>query len=386
MPNEVLRSLEQELVQLRRHLHANPEVSGEEFKTAETVYEYLKANIDAKIHYPVGKTGLIVEYDSGNPGKSVMIRGDMDALPIQEVNDFPHRSKTQGVSHKCGHDGHTTILAGLARVLEENPIQKGKVYLLFQPAEENGEGAAAMIADEKFEGLKFDEVYALHNLPGYPLHEVVVKEGPFTANVKSLILKLHGKTAHAAEPEHGVNPGLAIANMLLAAEKLTHNVPEDDDFFLITPIYSTLGDTSYGISAGYGELHLTIRSWLPELMDKNCDIYLSYIRKLCEEAGIKLEESWTQVFEANINAPHTVRMVEKTAEQAGMKIQHRKTPFKWGEDFGLFTQRFPGTMFGIGSGEDCPALHNPDYDFPDELIGTGVRMFYGIIVNTLNQE
>jgi amidohydrolase len=368
-----------ELISIRKHLHAHPEISGEEKQTSEFIYNELKNHSRADEIQRFECNAVIARFKGKNEGKTIMIRADMDALPIQETNNFDHKSKFPGKSHKCGHDGHTTILIGLARKLSEQPMEKGEVILLFQPAEENGHGAKAVIDDPYFQELKIDLVFALHNLPGYPKHQIVIREKQFNANVTSMIISLKGRTAHAGEPENGENPSLTIAKLLIIADKLVKNDDEAEDFFLITPIHIEVGEKAYGISAGEGELHLTIRAWDGELLKKNCLLMESMAKELSEEAGLKCDISYTQEFAANLNDDQAVAHIKNAVKAANLNSIHLQKAFKWGEDFGLFTQTIPGAMFGLGSGEDCPALHNPDYDFPDEITDTGIQIFHQII-------
>ena len=239
----------QQLIHLRRHLHTYPEVSGQEYKTAQFVAARLRKYQPTILLEQVGGTGIIAIFDSGKEGKTLLFRAELDALPIQEVNDFAHRSVYPTISHKCGHDGHTTILLGLAQYIAKQPIQNGQVILLFQPAEEDGTGAEKMLADPKFKGIQPDYVFAFHNLPGYPLHQIVWKKGSFTAAVKSIIIELIGKTAHAAEPEKGINPTLAITEILAKTNALSNNQPDRQDFALITPVHIEMGSIAYGVSA-----------------------------------------------------------------------------------------------------------------------------------------
>jgi amidohydrolase len=265
----MFESLEiEELITFRKELHANPELSGEEKETAKRVVAFLEDCSPSEIISSFGGNGVVAVYDSGNKGPTLLIRGDMDALPINEVNTFKHRSKIDGVSHKCGHDGHTTILLGLAKLLSKNPPKEGKALLLFQPAEEIGAGAAAVLSDEKFTSLKPDWVFGLHNLPGFSMHEVVIRKDSFTASVVSLVIDLNGKTAHAAEPENGVNPSLALSELLLQASVWSNNSPGRDDFAVVTPVYVNLGSQAYGTSAGEAKLGFTIRTWTEEEMEK----------------------------------------------------------------------------------------------------------------------
>lgn len=366
------------LEKTREELHANPELSGKEYKTQAYLLSFLEKHTTAKLT-KVGKTGLIASFSSSVKGQAVLLRADIDALPIQETNAFSYKSKTECVSHKCGHDGHAAMLLGVALLLSENPTSKGTVHLLFQPSEENGKGAEAVLNDPNFKALHIDTVFALHNLPGYPLKQIVVKENEFTANVKSVIIKLTGRTAHAAEPEKGINPSLAISTILQFSEEQTNNEPTSKDFFLFTPVHITMGELAYGVSAGYGEVHLTLRSWSTELMQKKCEKLETYINTLCAQQKLISDIQYTEVFYANVNHPQANETIKNAAKTSNLNLVTNATPFKWGEDFGLFTQRYKGAMFGLGSGENTPALHNPDYDFPNEIIPSGVAVFYHII-------
>jgi len=379
----MIKDLFQHLKSIRRDLHKNyAERSGEEFRTAAQIRTYLQQHTNAQI-ISVANTGTIAVFESDIPGKTIMIRADIDALPISESNTFDHKSINAEVSHKCGHDGHTTILLGLARTLEEQPPEKGTVILLWQPAEENGMGAKAVIEDRKFQQYKIDETYALHNLPGFPLGQILYKSGAFTANVKSLIIDLKGKTTHAAEPEHGHNPAYTIARILGYAQELINNKPNEQNFYLITPVYLEAGSKDYGIASGAGSLHLTIRSWSPEIFAQQTQQLTDFVDHICQVQNVTATYSWTQEFWTNNNDEKAVAVIKKSADDLGFSKQELSAPFKWGEDFGLFTQSIPGAMFGIGAGEDCPALHNPDYDFPDEIIVPAARMFHQILTHAL---
>jgi len=378
------KELLDELVTFRKMLHAHPEVSGKEYNTAKRVAEFLKTCATTKVTENIGGTGIVAEFDSGKSGKSVMFRAELDALPIQEINTFAHASTIEGVSHKCGHDGHTTVLLGLARILSEQKPKTGKVFLLFQPAEEDGEGAKAVFADIKFEALKPNFIFAFHNLPAYPLNQIVVKNNSFTTAVKSIIIKINGKTAHAAEPENGLNPALAIAEILQESAKLSNNDTNRNDFTLITPIHIEMGEIAYGISAGYGEIRLTIRTWNEETMEKLTADLTKCIDKASKNHQMPITYSWTQEFYANQNDDEAVALVKESSTILDFDIFERKFPFKWGEDFGLFTQHFKGAMFGIGSGKESPSLHNPDYDFPDEILPNAIQLYHQISLRILS--
>lgn len=372
------------LTELRRYLHAHPELSGKEVQTAKVVEEKLREYHPDQLMTGIGGCGLIAVFDSGQSGATVLFRAELDALPIQEINDFPHRSNVAGVAHKCGHDGHMSILLGLARELRAHPPERGKVLLLFQPAEENGAGAGAMLRDPRVKNLKVDFAFALHNLPGYPKHEILLKAGSFTPAVKSIIIHLHGKTSHAAEPEKGVNPAVAIAELLAGSQALRVPDVHRPDFALLTPVYVRMGEKAYGVSAGHGEVHLTLRTWTEDRMQRLTEKLYGLINRTARQYDLQVSTEWTDAFHANENDQAAVDLIRRSVNELGYMVRDLETPVRWGEDFGLFTQRFPGALFGLGAGEDTPALHNPDYDFPDELIPTGVKVFLGIVRQLLN--
>ncbi len=381
-----MTSIKQSLTDLRKELHRNPEVSGNEKETSERVISFLEKFEPDSILTNVGGYGIVATWDSGKEGREIVVRAELDALPIAEINSFEHKSVHEGVSHKCGHDGHAVILCGVAAKIFERRPANGKVHLLFQPAEENGEGARAMLADEKFADINPDYIFALHNLPGYPMHEVVVREGTFTASVNSIIINLHGKTSHAAEPEHGYNPALAVSKIIESSLKLANNHPDKEDMRVITPVYIHLGEKAYGISAGHASVHLTLRCWTDDHLRKLEKEIESLSQKIAEAEQLKVWFGYTQTFHANVNDKGAVRILRNAVEELKLPVVERAYPFKWGEDFGLFTSRFRGCMFGLGSGINTPALHNPDYDFPDELIETGASLFYQIILSALNEK
>lgn len=374
----------EELIQLRKFLHQNPEISGNESKTAQRILDFLSKYKPNQVIKNIGGQGILAIYKGKETGKSILFRCELDALAIQETNSFDYKSKFDGVSHKCGHDGHMAILCGLAKKIYLNPLKKGTVYLLFQPSEEDGNGAKRVLNDFKFKEINLDFAFALHNLPSYPKHKIIVKENTFTCAVNSMIIQLEGKTSHAGEPENGINPALAIAEIITLFNSKINNDITSETYCLITPIHINMGKKAYGVSAGYGEVHFTIRS--------NSNVQMRIIESNLEENGkeiaskfnLKIKMGWTQSFQANENNIEAVNYIRKAATSNNLNILEKELPFTFGEDFGLFTQKYKGAMLGLGSGEKTPALHNPDYDFPDEIIDTGITLFYQIAKEILN--
>ena len=374
----------EELIQLRKELHQHPEVSGNESKTAQRILDFLSKYKPNQVITNLGGNGFLAIYKGNEKGKSILFRCELDALPIQEINTFEHKSSTNGVSHKCGHDGHMSILCGLAKKIYKNPIDKGTVMLLFQPAEEDGSGAKSVVSDEKFKDIKVDYTFALHNLPGYPLHQIVVKENTFTCAVNSIAIELYGKTSHAGEPENGINPALSIAEIISAFNTKVQTNISQENYCLITPIHINMGEKAYGVSAGYGEVHFTVRSDSNAFMQKIENELEKIVSEIAKKYNLKPKIHWTESFQANENNKEAVNYIRKSASKLNLDILEKELPFTFGEDFGLITQQFKGAMFGLGSGVNSPSLHNPDYDFPDEIIETGTSLFYQITKEILD--
>ena len=376
--------MDNRLVSLRKELHQYPELSGEEEETAKRIADFVTDFNPSKIITNIGGHGVAVSYEFGKTGPTVVIRCELDALPIKENNDFPHQSKNMGISHKCGHDGHMAIVAGLSIWLSEAEFSKGKVILLFQPAEETGKGAEKVVRDTKFINLEPDYIFALHNLPGQKLHSIVVKAGYFTATVQSTCIKLKGKKAHASEPENGINPTLVAAELVQVFSSFSNPDFESEDFALLTPICLEIGEKTYGISPENAELHYTIRTWSGHLMNELENKIKDVVNVVAKKHRLSFDIDWFEFFPSSENNIESVELIEQIAIRNGFDINKVSTPLRFGEDFGWYSQRYKSVFFGIGAGELHPSLHHSDYDFPDELIKTGTDMFKGLISEILS--
>lgn len=368
-----------QLIQLRHHLHQHPELSGLEIETAKHLAAFIKQFNPTEIHEHIGGTGIAVVYNFGDGGPTIVFRCELDALPIQEKNDISYKSNYESISHKCGHDGHMTIIAGLAPWLEKQSFDKGKVILLFQPAEENGKGAQQMLDDPKFESLDIDYMFALHNIPQEEMHKVLLMDSGFSAEVISFSLHLKGRESHASSPETGNNPAKALAEIIQAFAELENTDPTQDSFSLLTPVYSNLGQQSYGISPADAEIHYTIRTWSTKSMDVLKAKIVSKSTEIIDSHNLKSSIDWFEHFPASQNDDNCNDLVKQAADLKKIDWVNKQTPFRFGEDFGRFSSVFPTAMFGLGAGINTPALHDAAYDFPDELIETGINLFKGIV-------
>ncbi|MBC2838610.1 amidohydrolase [Robiginitalea sp. SC105] len=371
---------------LRKELHRYPELSGHEKETAGRIRKFIAAHHNAEVIENIGGNGLAVVYTYSASGPTIVIRCELDALPIEEANDFEHRSRNEGVSHKCGHDGHMAILAGLAFWLNDQDFGSGKVVLLFQPAEETGAGAPGVLNDARFTGLNPDYIFALHNIPGQPLHSVITLKDSFSATVQSVAIRLKGVESHSAEPEHGVNPALCMAELTQKIDRLNINDASRGDFRLCVPIYSNMGVQSYGISAGFGEIHYTLRTKTSAKMERLKEDLDHILREVCPKHQLPYSVNWFEYFPAVVNDGFCNQAIREAADTCKLEVIEKGAAFKFGEDFGWFSEKYQAAMFGLGAGLESPALHQADYDFPDELIETGMAMFRGIIKNILTNR
>ncbi len=368
----------EEITKLRKTLHSYPEVSGQEKHTSRRITEYVTKNEPDRLIEGLGGYGVAAVYDSGKPGPAVLLRADLDALPIDEVNGFAHRSQISGVSHKCGHDGHMAILAGVSTILKNHRPSQGRIILLFQPEEETGQGAAKVIADPKFEEIRPDYAFALHNLPGYEKNAVIFKDGPFASASTGMIMDLKGRSSHAAHPEQGNSPVHMMTELLQGLMEIPRSEAGFHDFVLLTIIHARLGEVAFGTNPGKALVMATLRSYLDEDMSIMKDKAVQLIRKLHKKHDISCDTDYTEEFPATINDPQATEIIHQAITRSGAASIHIEKPFRWSEDFGHFTSAYPGALFGIGSGKGHASLHNHDYDFPDEILETGVNMFFHI--------
>jgi amidohydrolase len=369
---------------LRRMLHRRPEVSGQEKNTSETIRSVLAALHPDEIVTGIGGHGLAAVYAGEVEGPRVLVRCELDALPIPETLDIPHRSKSQGVSHKCGHDGHMTMLVGLAERLCAKRPARGSVVLLYQPAEETGEGAQRVLRDPKCDAICPDYVLALHNLPGYALGQVVVREGVFASASSGLRIHLQGDTSHAAEPEAGRSPALAVAQLIQTLSAIPQFYTPLHESAQATVIHARLGEVAFGTSPGEADVMVTLRSHAQDIIDLLADRAIAISNRTAEMYGLGCATDLVEPFPATINDAGVVRLVTDVAQRAGLSVHQQDIPFAWSEDFGHFTSQYRGALFGLGAGRDQPALHHPDYDFPDDLTRPGTNLLEAIVRRLLD--
>jgi len=373
-----LKKLIPEVSRLRKTLHRYPEIAGQERQTAGWIKATLEKYSPDRIIEGIGGYGMAALYDSGQPGPTVLFRAEMDALPIAESNDFSHKSQHDGVSHKCGHDGHAAILTGVAAAISGNRPATGRLVLLYQPEEETGHGAEKVIKDRKFQEISPDTVFSLHNLPGFRKNEIVLREGVFASASKGVIIQLKGISTHAAHPELGRSPGPMLPELISGLLAIPGRKNDFRDYTLITIVHVRLGEVDFGTNPGEGVVMATMRSFSNEDMIVLSEKLESLVNRLSKKYKIEPSIRYTQVFPVTVNNQNNCDIVRKAAEMNGLNVHTISEPFRWSEDYGHFAAHFPSVLFGIGAGRKHPSLHQSDYDFPDEIMPAAISMFCSI--------
>jgi amidohydrolase len=383
----LVKALDQDIVRFRRHLHANPELSELESETARLIVARLRRCNPAAVVGGLGHmgTGVCAVYDSGTPGPTLLLRCELDALPIAEVNRFAHRSTRPGVSHKCGHDGHMATLVAVADSLNAEPIERGRVYLVFQPAEETGTGAQAVIDDVRFKALTApDFVYAFHNVPKYPLGQVLVRNGVIAQGSVGFIAEFTGITSHSSYPEHGLSPATALTEVVGRVNGFGESLAAEVSAPVLgTVSYAELGNANngrnFGISPGAAVVMGVLRA--QESEDLLCirEELTRLVATVAAQHRLENTVSWHEAFAPTVSTSTCSAIVADAACKAGLDVVELDEPFRWSEDFGYFTEAYPGAFFGLGSGIEQPQLHDNRYDYPDDLIAIGARLYRAII-------
>lgn len=362
----------------RHELHRHPELSGQEKSTAQRVLGYLHQLGVSTVKTGIGGEGILAEITSGKAGPTLLFRCELDALPIQETNTFAYASCQHGVGHQCGHDGHMAILLETARRLVVSPPVSGKVLLLFQPAEETGAGAAMVRTDPVFAAESIDHVYALHNMPGEALGSVIIKAGTMNCASRGMTIRWHGKAAHAAQPETGHSPALAMSGMIKALSTFGKCFGQHS-LAMATVVGARLGDKAFGTAPSEAECFVTLRSESNEVMQAMLDAIDQLLQQQRLDYHLQTSVAFEDVFPAVVNTVAGVEVVKQAAAEVSAICRTISKPIRWSEDVGLLIDGHEGALFGLGAGENQPELHHPDYDFPDELINHGADIFYAVM-------
>jgi len=369
---------------LRRDLHAHPELSFQEHRTSDLIAKTL-ADWGIPVHRGLGGTGVVGIVKNGRSARAVGLRADMDALPVTERNTFAHASVDRGKMHACGHDGHTAMLLAAAKYMSTNRGFDGTVYLVFQPAEESGGGAREMIKDGLFHRFPMEAIFGVHNWPGLEVGQFAIKSGPVFASTNEFKITIHGKAAHAAMPHNGIDP-LPVACQMVAAFQtiITRNKrPIDAGVISVTMIRA--GEAT-NVIADSCELRGTVRTFAMETLDMIEKRMRRIAESTCQAFEATCEFGFKRSYPPTINHPKETEFARNVlGELVGAHNVKEFEPTMGGEDFSFFLLQQPGCYFVIGNGTGdhrigghgagpC-MLHNPSYDFNDELLPLGGSMW-----------
>lgn len=382
---------------LRRDIHAHPELCFEEVRTADLVAERLTA-WGIPIHRGMGTTGvvgIVHGRDGGACGRGVGLRADMDALPMQEFNKFAHASREVGKMHACGHDGHTAMLLAAAQHLAKHRDFDGTVYLIFQPAEEGGGGAREMIKDGLFDKFPMEAVFGMHNWPGAPVGTFAVSPGPVMASSNEFKITVRGKGGHAALPHNAVDPVVIACQLVQAFQTIVsrNKKPVDAGVISVTMIHA--GEATNVIPDAC-ELQGTVRTFTVELLDMIEARMKAISEQLCEAFGARCEFEFSRNYPPTINSPKEAEFARRVmAGIVGEANVLAQEPTMGAEDFSYMLQAKPGAYSFISNGDGAHRemghgggpcmLHNPSYDFNDDLIPLGGTYWVALATQWLAQ-
>lgn len=366
---------------IRRDIHAHPELAFEEHRTAALVAERLQA-LGIETHTGIGKTGVVGVLRAGTGSRAIGLRADMDALPIQEKNDFAHHSRHVGRMHACGHDGHTAMLLGAAAHLARNPAFDGTVYFLFQPAEEGEGGAPAMIADGLFERFPMEAVFGMHNWPGLPVGQIAVHRGPVMACADRFDIEIKGHGAHAAMPQQGIDPVLCGAALVQALQSVVSRNTDPADSVVLSLTQFHAGD-AYNVIPDVARIGGTVRAFRQDLRAHVEDAMQRICAGVAAAFGANVHFEYRRGYPPTINsvpeAEFSAKVAAEICDASNVVIDPR--PSMGAEDFAYFLQEKPGcyVWLGNGPGEGGCTLHNPHYDFNDDAIPYGVAYWVRLV-------
>ena len=378
-----IAGFENDMAKWRRHLHQNPELGRDCYKTAEYIQERLKEFGITEIHTGYASTGIVAIIEGQTSGRTIGLRADMDALPITENTGMPYSSKNEGVMHACGHDGHTTMLLGAARYLSETRNFSGRVALIFQPDEEATGGAEVMVEEGILEKFEIEEVYALHNIPGHDVGVMYTRPGPIMAGADSFNVEIQGKGGHAAYPHEVKDPIVAAVSIAQAFQTIVsrNNIPSDDLVISITQVHSGTTDNVIPETAF---LNGTVRTFDLSVQE----MVINRMEKIISGFSISFEVDAKFNYEKGY--PPTINHEEKTnfaievaKEVCGSdKVLTSVGKEMGAEDFSYMLQKRPGAYLFMGIGEGA-GLHNPNYDFNDAAAPVGASFFARLIEKAL---
>jgi len=370
----------------RHDFHRHPELGFEEHRTSAKVAELL-TGFGVEVHAGVGGTGVVGVLRKGASNKSLALRADMDALPIEEATNLPHRSQTSGKMHACGHDGHTATLLGAAAYLAQSGDFDGTVYFFFQPAEEHGRGALAMMDDGLFERFPTDAVYGMHNMPSIPQGNFATRTGPMMACEDNFEIVIEGKGTHAAMPHMGIDPIVLGSELVLSLQSIVSRTVNPIKKAVVS-VTEFITDGSRNILPSQVTIRGDVRAFDQAIQDQIKEAMNARVAGVCATQGATYTFSYSHEFVATVNtAEETERAADIAEGIVGEARVNREGGIVMGsEDFGHMLRHKPGCFFFLGNdkpGEQTIGLHSPQFDFNDELLTVGADFWVSLVESEL---
>jgi len=388
-PVDRIRAYHAELKAIRQDIHAHPELAFVESRTSTMVAEKLEG-WGIEVHRGLAKTGVVgtVKGKKSASGRGIGLRADMDCLPMHETGTVPYRSRHDGRMHACGHDGHTTMLLGAARYLAETRNFDGTAYLIFQPAEESGGGGQVMVKEGLFERFPANEVYALHNWPGLPPGKIAVGTGPMMAATDEIQIVVRGRGGHAAMPHLVVDPVVASAHVISALQTIaSRNVSPTDAVVVSIASMQTSQVGAFNVIPDFVKLVGTVRSFRPDTRELAERRVREIAGKMAEAFGARAEIDYRRGYPATVNSAHEAGFAARVGERVFGRgnVVTDPEPTMGGEDFSYMLLERPGAyvFLGQGGGPSGCFLHNPGYDFNDEVIPLGAGYLAALVEEAL---
>jgi hippurate hydrolase len=369
-----MSELAEEMRAVRQDIHRHPELGFNEWRTSALVAERLRA-WGVTVHERIGKTGLVGVISAGTSDRAIGLRADMDALRIHETTGAPHASIHQGISHSCGHDGHTAMLLCAARYLVQTRNFNGRVHLIFQPAEEGQAGAQAMIDDGLFERFPCAEIYALHNWPSLAAGTVATRPGPIMAAADRFDITVCGTGGHAAQPHLTSDTILCAAQIVTGANTLVAR-RIDPNAAAVLSVTSIHGGSAHNILPSEVRIIGTVRTFDPAVQDKIEAALRDLVEGTAKAAGCTATPDYVRYYPATINDPECARHVLETSRALFGRALVPDTPAATSEDFAFMLRKVPGAYVWLGQGSDdhAASLHDPRYDFNDDVLPIGAAL------------
>jgi amidohydrolase len=377
-------SFHRELTAWRRDIHQHPETAFEERRTSDLVAGRLEA-FGIKIHRGLAETGVVGTLKLGTSPRAIGLRADMDALPMQELNQFAHRSVNAGKMHACGHDGHVTMLLGAARLLAADGGFDGTVHFIFQPAEEGGGGGRRMVEEGLFDKFPVEGVYGLHNMPGLPAGRFATRVGPVMAAADEVDIEIRGTGGHAAFPHRASDPILAGAHVVTALQSIVARNTDPLESAVVSMTMFHGGEVN-NVIPDRAKLRGSVRTFRPEVQDRVIAGIGRIARHTAEAFGAVAEVDYRRGYPPTINAKGETEFACSVAAKVAAPVIADMTPIMGSEDFSFMLQARPGCFMFIGNG-DGPVggcmVHNPNYDFNDAILPAGVRYWVELVRTAL---